>query len=75
MCKRDVIQIYLTVKDKEYKKLTEKEKEFLKELQYQIDIMRDFCKALKESEIVSLIRRCENEIQLEIALRNLKNTI
>ena len=75
MCKKDVKQIYLTVKDKEYKKLTEKEKEFLKELQYQIDIMRDFCKALKESEIVSLIRRCENEIQLEIALRNLKNTI
>ena len=75
MCKKNVKDIYLTVKDKEYKKLTEKEKEFLKELQYQIDIMRDFCKALKESEIVSLIRRCENEIQLEIALRNLKNTI
>ena len=32
MCKKDVKQIYLTVKDKEYKKLTEKEKEFLKEL-------------------------------------------
>ncbi len=67
-----VKEIYLEVKGTEYKNLTEQEKSFLEELQYQACIMKDFCHELSRSEIISLIKNCKTDVQLEIALRSKK---
>lgn len=69
---QEVKEIYLEIKGTEYKHLTEQEKMFLEELQYQACIMRDFCHALSRSEIIMLIETCKTGVQLEIALRNKK---
>ena len=61
--------IYLDCKGKEYKKLSKEEKEFLKDLYYQCKVMDDFNKPLSRSEIKTLCETCNNDIQLEIALR------
>ena len=61
--------IYLDCKGKEYKKLSTEEKEFLKELYNQCKVMDDFCKPLSRSEIRMLYETCNNDVQLEIALR------
>ena len=70
--KKEVRELYLTIKEKEYKYLTEQQKSFLRELQHQACLMADMCKQLTESEIVSLINRCKTEMQLESALHDLK---
>ena len=63
-------EIYLEVKGiKDTKHLSEQQKMFIRELQYQARVMRDFCKPLSKSEIVSLIKTCRTDIQLENALR------
>ena len=69
---KQVKDLYLSIKEKEYDFLTDKEKSFLKELQNQACLMADLCKPLTKSEIVSLINRCKNELQLESALHDLK---
>ena len=69
---KDIKELYLAIKGKEYKKLTQNEKEFLKELQYQAWILKDFCRELSESEIISLINNYTNSIQLENVLRSKK---
>ena len=70
--KREVKELFLSVKGKEYDKLTIKEKSFMKELQYQACLMADLCRSLTEHEIIALINRCKTEIQLESALHDLK---
>lgn len=70
--KREVKELYLVIKGKEYEYLTENQKSFLRELQFQACLMADMHRQLSESEIVSLINRCQTEIQLESALHDLK---
>jgi hypothetical protein len=62
-------KIYLDYKGKELDELTEKERKFLDALQYQCTVMDDFLRPLSRSEIKMLCETCENDIQLEIALR------
>ena len=69
---KQVKDLYLSIKGKEYDSLTDKEKSFLKEFQCQACLMADLCKPLTKSEIISLINRCKTEAQLEIALHDLK---
>lgn len=69
---KKVKELYLSTKEKDYDSLSLKEKSFLKELQFQACLMTDLCRALSESEIVSLINRCKTEMQLESALHDLK---
>lgn len=66
---KEVREIYLEIKGKTSYQLTTDEKEFLKELQNQAIIMRDFCKPLSRTEIEELINTCSNDVQLEITLR------
>ena len=69
----DIKKLYLSIKGaKEIKHLSEQQKSFLKELQYQAMVMRDFCKPLSRSEIKILIETCTTETQLENALRSKK---
>ena len=70
--KREVKLLYLKTKEKEYDSLALEEKSFLKELQFQACLMSDLRRSLTESEIISLINRCQTEIQLESALHDLK---
>jgi hypothetical protein len=73
MSKNDIKKLYIKIKGaKEYKDLTEQQKMFLKELQFQSEVMTDFCHELTKSEIIILINNCKSDIQLENSLRTLK---
>ena len=72
MIKKRVKEIYLECKGTEFESLTNEQKMFLEELQYQACVMEDFCRPLSESEIIYLIETCKTDIQLEIALRGKK---
>ena len=73
MKKGEIKALYLEMKGvAETKNLSTQQKDFLRNLIYQVNVMTELCIALTKSEIISLIERCTTDVQLEIALRNRK---